>query len=341
MSDNKKLKTILIRAGSVLILVIIMYFTNRLLCLKTRHGSSQCLGMYAQPRDTVDVVMLGSSHMHCDVNPAILWKEQGIASYVFSAAEQPMWLTYYYLLEACKYQSPKLVVVDVYSVAKFGDNFETSVIGENFYNIRFSLNKIKMILSTCDKDVIRQFFPSFFGYHSRYENLEKKDLDYVVPSSAEADFKGYTPYFGEMSGMEPTLDVVEKGDIEPKSEEYLLKIIDYTKEHDIDLFLVVNPYPTTADEELIYNRIHEIADKNGVLFQSTNYDSEEMGLDFEHDYNDDSHLNYYGGCKYSSFLGRILKENFDLPDRRGDKRYSSWQRNSDKQDELYGKGYTE
>ena len=334
-SDRKKTKLLLIRGGFVLIFIVLMCFADRLLCLKTMHGSSQCLAMYAQPRNTVDVVMLGSSHMHCDVNPAILWGEHGIASYVFSAAEQPTWITYYYLLEFCKYQSPKLVVMDLYSPAKFKDDFGIAWVGENIYNIRPSLNKLRMILSTCSLDEIKDYFPSFFGYHSRYDNLDKKDLDYLIPSANEADFKGYTPFFGKMSGMKPVLDVEEKGNIEPKSEEYLEKIIEYTKEHDIELFLVVNPYPVTAEQAEIYNRIQEIAEEKEVPFLNANYYWEEMGLDFENDYNDESHLNYSGGCKYTTYLGNLLKERYDLPDRRGDKRYISWQRNKDNLEEKY------
>lgn len=98
----------------------------------------------------------------------------------------------------------------------------------------------------------------------------------------------------------------------------------------------MNPYPTTAQEELVYNRIHEIADSNKVLFRSTNYNSEEMGLVFDEDYNDESHLNYSGSCKYSSFLSDLIKENYDIPDRRGDPRYESWDRNAEKMSELYG-----
>ncbi len=333
--DRKK-KTICIHICFIVLFIIIMYFANRLLRLKTMHGSMQCIGMYAQPRNTVDVVMLGSSHMHCDVDPSVLWDEQGIASYVFSAAEQPMWITYYYLIEFCKYQSPKLVVLDLYSPARYGDDFNMVWIGENLYNIRFSVNKLMMIFSTCSIDDIINYFPSFFGYHSRYEDINDKDIDMLLPSSNEADFKGFTPFFDKLEGLEPTLDVDEKGNIEPKSEMYLKKIIEYTRENDIELFLVVNPYPTTARDELVFNRIHELADSEGVLFRSTNYDSWDMGLDFDKDYNDRSHLNYDGSRKYSSFLATLLKEEFDLPDRRGDKRYASWDRNAEQMQAQYG-----
>lgn len=337
---NETIKIICIRLMFFGVFVIIMYFASRLLCLKTVHGSGQCLGMYAQPRDTVDVVMMGTSHMHYDVNPAILWEKEGIASYVFSAAEQPLWITYYYLIEFCKYQNPKLVVLDLYAPAKFRDSFNEEYIGENFYNIRFSFNKMCMIASTCTFKQVNSFFPSFFGYHSRYENLNEEDFKYIIPTDGEADFKGFTTAFDAIEGMEPTLDVTEKGNISPKSEIYLKKIIDYTKENDIDLFLIVNPYPTTEKEEFIYNRIHEIADSYGVLFISTNYNSSEMGLNFDEDYNDESHLNYSGSSKFSLFLSRVLKENFDLPDRRGDLRYESWDRNAEQMREAYG-GYEE
>ncbi len=331
-----KRRTICLSVVFIAAFFLIMYFANRLLCLKTMHGSSQCLGMYAQPRDTVDVVMLGSSHMHCDVDPSVLWEEQGIASYVFSAAEQPMWLTYYYLLEICKYQTPKLVVVDVYSPARYGDDFNMQWIGENLYNIRFSLNKIMMLLTTCSMEEIKNYFPSLFGYHSRYEDIGRADLERLFSSKNDVNFKGFVPFFDTLEGYRPTLDVEEKGNIEPKSELYLKKIMDYTKEHGIELFLVVNPYPTTAEDELIYNRIHELADAEGVLFRSTNYDGDEIGLDHDKDYSDESHLNYSGSRKYSSFLGKTLKENFDLPDRRGTKGYESWDRNAEIIKEMYG-----
>lgn len=234
--DRKKGRIFCIRLAFIVIFVLIMYFASRLLCLKTKDGSSQCLGMYAQPRDTVDVVMLGTSHMYCDVNPAILWEQDGIASYVFGAAEQPLWVTYYYLIEVCKYQSPKLVVLDLYAPAKFKDHFTEEYFGENMYNIRFSLNKLRMIASSCTLSQINEYFPSFFGFHSRYSEINDEDIEYLIPSEKDADFKGYNPFFERLEGMEPTLDVTDKGDITPKSEIYLNKIIDYTKKNNIELF---------------------------------------------------------------------------------------------------------
>ena len=51
----------------------------------------------------------------------------------------------------------------------------------------------------------------------------------------------------------------DSGGITIKSEVYPQKIIEYTRENDIGLFLIVAPYPTNDDHELVYNMVHEIA----------------------------------------------------------------------------------
>ena len=49
-----------------------------------------------------------------------------------------------------------------------------------------------------------------------------------------------------------------------------------------------------------------------------------MGLDFETDYADAAHLNYKGSPKFSKYLGAWIKENYDIPDHRGEESYSDY-----------------
>ena len=44
---------------------------------------------------------------------------------------------------------------------------------------------------------------------------------------------------------------------------------------------------------------------------------------------------YAGFDKENNIISNLLKERYDLPDRRGDKRYISWQRNKDNLEEKY------
>ena len=57
-------------------------------------------GFYAEEKNSLDFVFVGSSQMFTSVVPAVLWEEYGITSYDFGANEQPMYLSYYYIKEA-------------------------------------------------------------------------------------------------------------------------------------------------------------------------------------------------------------------------------------------------
>ena len=50
-----------------------------------------------------------------------------------------------------------------------------------------------------------------------------------------------------------------------------------------------------------------------------------MGLDFSMDFADHAHLNVSGSKKYTSYLGEWLTKNYEIPDRRGQKGYESWE----------------
>ncbi|MCH5257497.1 MAG: hypothetical protein J1D87_09395 [Lachnospiraceae bacterium] len=281
--------------------------------------------MYIQPKNSIDVVFMGSSHIHCDVNTAMLWEDYGIAAYDYSAAEQPLWITYYYLKEICKYQSPKLVVLDLYSPAEFKEDYQYDFLLDNLLGVKFSFNKLQMLYASCEPEHYFDYFPNFATYHNRYPKSE--DLEYLFKSKKDrASFKGYTPYFIECPQTEPELVEDKSGGITIKSEQYLQKIIEFTQKNDIELYLIVSPYITKSEDELVYNRIKEISVNYGLEFNSTNYSYDEMGLDFGTDFNDWSHLNYNGSCKYTQYLGAQIKKNYDIPDRRGLKKWESWDR---------------
>ena len=91
--------------------------------------------------------------------------------------------------------------------------------------------------------------------------------------------------------------------------------------HDTDYTII------TLRGDGISDLLHEIADMNGIRFNSTNYYYNIMEMDFDTDFADVSHLNYSGSCKFTEYLGGEIKDMFDIPDRRGLERWESWDRN--------------
>ncbi len=324
----------------IVAVIFSVFVLDKLFFIKSPHGIIQARAMYYQPRNTIDVVMLGSSHVHYDINTALLWEKYGIASYDYSAAEQPLWETYHYLQEICKYQNPSVVVLDLYSPARFKNDYQYYWLNENMAGLRFSVNKLQMLFASAQPAMFENYFPSFVTYHSRYKDLSVDDIKTLFEMGNLVNFKGYTPYMHVKGQEEPLLEEDRSGGITLKSEIYLSRIIEYTKKKNINLFLIVTPYITNDEDELVYNRIKEIAQERGVEFNSTNYHYEDMNLDFNTDFCDDSHLNYSGSCKFSEYLAEELKKKFDIPDRRNQKGYESWDINARNID-LYIKGETD
>ncbi len=320
---RKVVNFILLVAALVLTFVVV----ERVFNLKTEHGIRQARDMYAQPENSIDVVFMGSSHIHCDINTAVLWEEYGIAAYDYSAAEQPLWMTYYYLQEICKTQKPKVMVLDFYSAGTFYDEYQYTYLTDNLNGFKFSRNKIKMIMDSCEPDKVLDYFPSFMTYHSRYFELEDKDFEYLFASKKDrASFKGFTPYFEVEAFPKNENDPDDITPLPEKTDEYLNKIIDYCNENDIGIFFIVSPYLSEDEATRMYNYVEKLALDKGILYENGNDYYETLGLDFEQDLNDNSHLNYRGSIKYTRHVADLIKYVFDVPDRRGDEYWESWDR---------------
>ena len=318
-----------VRTAFLLLAVLIFTGLDRLLRVKSDDGIEQARAMYYQPRNSVDVVFLGSSHVHFNINPAQMYMDYGIAGYDYSGAEQTAWETYYCLKEFLKYQKPKAAVYELFSVARFGMNdYYYRFMEQNIFGMRFSPNKLAMLKASCEEDRLKEFFPSFAVYHSRYKDLTEEDFREVFrPGSDYAEFKGYKAGFLTVVQEKPEPPTEDIGSLGKRSEEYVRKLIRLCREEGIALYFIVTPYRILEEDQMVYNRLERLAEEEGVPFRNYNWLDDEIGIVWEEDFNDDTHLNYGGSIKFTDYLARDLKEMYpELPDRRGDSRYESWVR---------------
>ena len=322
---------------SLLLLVNGLAAANRLLCVKSQDGIDQARAFYHQPENSIDVVFLGSSHIHCNINTAYLWTEYGIAAYDYSAAEQPLWMTYYWLREFCKTQKPKLVVLDVYSPAAYEADYQYRWMEENLFGMRFSANKLEMMQASVEKKRLSDYFPAFTVYHQRYTELNGEDWDYLTGRMELQNFKGFHPLFGtehvDLDSLMAASDTAELGagrTLSAKSEKYLRNIISYTLKRNIPLVLISAPYQKHPDEDVVLRQIEQIAAEEKIPFADFYRELSRIGIDEDRDMNDVSHLNYRGSRKYTAYLAAYLSGYAELPDHRGESRYRSWDISAEK-----------
>ena len=133
---------------------------------------------------------MGNSHVHCDINPVLIWKEYGVTAYNFSADQQDIATTYYYVEEMFKYQSPKVVVLNISAYAK------QSAAKSMHYSIDFmkpSLTKFMAIFHRANVSEYAELLNPLIRYHSRWKELSDIDFEYVY-NEKEYELNGFWGY---------------------------------------------------------------------------------------------------------------------------------------------------
>lgn len=297
----------------VLLFIFILFEVSDILMHKQVEGrwnmTAKVAGFFNEEPDSFDVLFFGSSHMYCSVDPAVLEEETGLKSYIFATQQQPLWITYHYMVEALKTQSPDLIAVEVHMAI---EEEEYADEGTNYTAIdpfAFSRNKIEMIRSAVPEGQQRYYIFNIMKYHQRWEELEP--LDYVRPYESETD-----PDRGYVRLTTAAIDIVREDvtgitDVRYGTEKnlvYLNKIIDLSEEKGIELILFKSPSNATSEEKMYYNGAAAAARARGAEYIDYNDDElyEEVGLDLKTDFYDVRHLNESGMKKFTTHFGRYI-----------------------------------
>lgn len=293
-------------------------------------------------KDQIDVLFIGSSHVINAINPTVLYKEYGYTSYNMGGHGSLLQSTYWELMEALQYTTPKWVVVDAYMLEKDyrylddreanpdEDEVNTSVEQLHLNMDVWPCNKLKIDAMNdliLDKKVRREFLFNFLVYHNRWEYI------------SEDDFKSITGHESrnELFGAEMRYDVEtsillckqpKEGTIleeETVGERYLAAIIEECQKRGIGVLVTFDPFNPETKDIIAANSAGAIAKAYDVPYLNMlNGDV----IDIYSDLNDHGHLNVVGATKTTRAIGDWLKKKGKLTDHRGDKAYSYWEERS-------------
>lgn len=319
--------------GFLYILSILLLKINDILSFKYTDGITQMEHFYELEDDTVDVLVLGSSHAFVNVNPTLLYEEYGIASYDLCASMQPTWNTYYYLKEALKYQKPQLIVMDVYRLTETFTYSKESKMIKSTFGMRFSMDKYQAIYQSLENPNMGEtllYMMEFPSYHGRYAEVLKGELE--GEAVVDDSYKGAHPVSEVTPMTRPdNSGVTETLEIEPKTFLYFEKILALAEEEGIPVLLINAPYIMGGEDKMIYNTLEEYLSTqdtyHNVAYVDYNELYDELGLDFNTDFADPEHMNTKGIVKFNTALGAYIKANYELEDRRGNPDFASYEVN--------------
>lgn len=316
------MKARIIRITVFLILVILtLSQLNYLL-----NPAKQFRSFYSQDKDTIDVLCVGSSATYANINPAVLWEKSGIAAYDFCGSGQRPFNTYFYLKEAFKTQHPKLVIYDIYTMVS-PEEYQTldeAAVNLSGFNI-FSENKSDAAKVSVEPENYLNLMLGFPIYHKNYTTLindPRKFLKIENFGSTEKGFESVNSWAYFANEIQ-----VDDGytDIPSKNLEYLNKIIELTRNNGAELLLLKTPYYLSEYHDQVYNSVEKIAQENNIGFLNMNKIREELKFNYSYELCDVCHLNNLGSRKVSEYLAEYITNNYDIPDRRGNEDFSSWE----------------
>ena len=293
-------------------------------------------GFYAEPKDSLDFVFVGSSQAFATIVPDVLWEEYGITSYVFGANEQTFSLSYYYIMEALKYQNPKAIVLET-TFCNWGDKPRESVVRINFDDMKWGKAKFLGIMNNTEPAEWEYYFFELFKYHSRWDSLTENDLSWSKIYTDANEYKGWSEYgiptdpdksYGS-NIPDSVLNCQEEKPLNEDAVEWLDKIIRLCEEKQVDLILLKTPnngkiiQPVIEDEpekifEYIegmayYNTLETMAKEKGISFLNMNKIMPGT-----------NHNDAANARKATNYIGNWLKQHYEIEDKRNNLSYTYW-----------------
>lgn len=262
-------------------------------------------GFYGEPKNSIDLVVMGNSNAYSAYSPMLMWKKYGIPSYVVAEGAQNIAETVNILEELLTCQKPKLIVLDV----------------DLLWQGKTQVSRVEGNV----KSLIYKYIP-IMKYHDRWKGFALGDSfkakNYTYRSSSRGQYlsKTVVPYTGE-DMMVKTADVESV----PKSSRFFLKMfLDLCEENDIDVMFVEMPTANSWNYKK-HNGMTKYAKELGIPFVDLNTTEGKNAINWKKDTRDGGrHLNCYGAKKVTREIGKYISENYTFTNKKKDPEYKSW-----------------
>lgn len=276
-------------------------------------------GMYFHsiPDDSLDVIVLGSSQAEFSFDPALFYEDTGLYSYVMSSACQPLEVSYQMLREGLKYHSPKLVVLEMFTVTPSSSVCEADsvyVIPQYFMNDDEKYNTLNYL----DEEKRMTYYNEFINLHNNWRNFDS--IEDFKPNEARIEnFDKIATNFGYKYNKQVEYSNIWFAEFHPATTtsdlqqidyESLTNIINLCKENNIELLLYKTPVDGfTPEDHAKLDAVKRIANENSVPY--IDYFEKDEEVDFWMNIHSDSYHAYQTGANIiTSDLSKYILQNY-------------------------------
>lgn len=332
---------------------------------------------YYKAEGKIDQIYLGSSHVYCDINPAMLDELTGQYHFNLATSSQSLNGSYYLLKEAVHGNKLSHVYLELYykccvkcNSSEDSDPVNSKDYYSNNWNntdyMKSSWNKLAYLHTIGDQEIYFDLLLPFVRFRQHLDDWEyvrqvldkKKEPSYRAYQYRQdaADGNGYTlftsqgyycstiQYLDEKRLYEQSA-VLKENSLGEASEAYLRNIICYCKSKGIPITLFVSPIDhlqlvSTEGYDYYIRQLQDIAAEYGVDFYDFNLAKDTYLPVWEGKYfRDEGHLNSKGADIFTSFFHQVVSSEAGENERYFYKTYEEKLQKS--QPDIYGLYYRE
>ena len=270
------------------------------------------------PKNSYEIIFLGSSKGFCAYNPLIFDSILDTRSYNMCTGSQNTIESYYILRDILPIQQPKYIIYDMYLPSFEKRNLYYHILSNaSFFNSP-ALEAELIIRGFGIEGILNYFTPIL-----RHKDYVKQNIDkLLLPNVSEKEVKKEKWISGYLSNdyVINAAKIEELKPIQPFSNKYSSKKkIDYFKqlielcsEKNIELICVRAPYPPSRTkngwEDTASEFFQSLCEEMNVKFFDFNRIDDVNFAYKDIDFSDGHHLNIRGATKVSKQLSAILKE---------------------------------
>lgn len=303
----------------------------------------QIAGFYEEPPDSLDAVYIGASHVYAFFEAPIAWQNYGITVFPFASGSQPLAAVPYLIQEIKKTQPQAIIILNINELTGPPSSIPIHYLTDH---MPFSKNKIDMLCYLFDigggydtNSNIEYFLP-FVRFHSRWDNLQKRDFHYSIDG-----LKGAVSYNEFLNDVEDVSAFRNHTNSKERMSEYyaaaLENILDFCDETEVEILFAVAPqYVDDQNRFAQYNSAKEYITARGYAVLDMGEYADEIGLDLRSDYYNGYHTNIHGALKITDYLSQYLLAHYDFPEKAGGY-YKSWDEAYDHYKEIIAPYLTE
>ena len=275
---------------------------------------------YQIPKNSIDLLFIGSSHSYCTFNSKLFDHYLKCNSLNLGTDSQSFSITYSAILEILKRQTPKVIVIEVYPIKR---DPSIPALRPHLDTMSFSINKLRLIKNSLPITKWGNHLINTFYYHSRWKEfniLRKEEQKGYESWEGKTNNKGFDGSVWDSLRYSLTYDIYEKiynnipnisFDISENYLKLLESLFKICQKKGIKI-IIASP-PVIDDYEvlnILYNpSLKELMDKYSI--DSIDFNTGKIKYE-KIDFLDNAHLSLAGSDEVSFEMANFLKENYPI-----------------------------